>query len=185
MLENNFSMSKNLSDFFNNISESKEEVEKLFSFSNIDEMYEYAISKSEGNFSKEEFSNSLNLVMEYLKNLESKKLSNNNLVKSKELSTDDLENITGGQEESTFRSIAMIINAITSLIETILNLRYKSKSDEYQRELMKENKIINDLEREKKAYELKLHKKNLENELELLEKNKNKNKDVTQEIKNN
>lgn len=172
MSENNVSMSKSLSDFFNNISKNKEEVEKLFSFSSIDEMYEYAISKSEGNFSKEEFSNSLNSVMEYLKNLESKKLS-----------SDDLENITGGQEETTLRSISMMMPAIASLLETLLNLRYKSKSDKYQRELTKENKVINDLEREKKIYELKLYNENLKNQIELLEKNKNK--DVTQEIKNN
>lgn len=176
MLENNVSTNKNLSDFFNNISKNEEEVKKLLSFSNIDEMYEYAISKSEGNFSKEEFSNSLNPAMEYLKSLESKGLLDSDLVKIKELSSDILKNIGGGQGEETLsRSAAMIFGAACPVIETILRLSYQSKSDKYQRELMKENKVITDLERKKKAYEHQLSIMRLQNEIELLEKNKNKN----------
>ena len=176
MSENKLNISKNLSDFFNTISKNQEEVEKLFSLSNVDEMYKYALSKSESGFSKEEFKEALSLVMKCLKNPESNKISDN-----------ELENVTGGkdEEETLMRSIAMMAPAIASLLETLLNLGYKVKVDNYQKELMKENKTLNDLEKKKQEYELRIQIENYKNELELRQKNKNKNKNIVEEIKNN
>ncbi len=169
MPENKFNINKNLSNFFNTISKNQEEVKKLFSLSDIDEMYKYALSRSEGEFSKEEFKNALSLMVDYLKNPESGKISD-----------DEMEKITGGAEETTLRSLAMMAPAIASLIETLLNLGYKRKAEKYQKELMQENKPLNDLEMKKKEYELRLEIQNLENKLK--EKNKN---NINEEIKNN
>ena len=46
---------KNLLNFLEKISKDKEKVQKLISYSDIDDMYQYALSESDGHFTKEEF----------------------------------------------------------------------------------------------------------------------------------
>ena len=162
MPENKFNISKGLSDFFDTISKNKEEVEKLFSFPSIEEMYKYALSKSEDKFSEKEFNDALNLMIKCLKSSE-----------SNEISDDELRSVAGGTDdkETTLRSLAIMVPSIGSLLETLLNLGYKLKSDSYNRKISKENKFIDDLEKKKKEYELRIQIENYKKELELKQKN--------------
>lgn len=138
---------KNLLNFFNQISKEQDKLLKMISYPDVDKMYEYAISESEGDFTKEEFIDALKEVSE----ISSKILSDpENLNKSsekisKEISEENLENISGGAgdaPEEWHRSITNLANPAVNLVATLVDAGFKYKSNKLKDKLENENKDL-------------------------------------------
>lgn len=128
---------KNLLDFLEKISKDKEKAQKLISYSDINEMYEYALSESDGSFTKEEF---MSVIEEIIK-LMSKVLSDaENSGKSpeeiiSEMSDNSLRGISGGAKqndnpptpsgETTLRSLVSLGPPTVELVRIITDAHFK------------------------------------------------------------
>lgn len=89
---------KNLLEFLKKIFKSKEKVIKLISYSDINEMYEYALSESDKYFTKEEFMDATKKIINLFSKIlsEVKKTGKSTKEVIKEISDNDLESISGG-----------------------------------------------------------------------------------------
>lgn len=141
-------MNQNLLNFFEDISKDQEKLKKLFSYKDLDKMYEYAISESKADFTKEEFEEGLESIVTLSESIESGEISKKDLESGK-VDEETLSKISGGVDETAHRSIVLAIAAILpfglgawKLIKDSVDKRkerkaleeYK-KTDEYKRKV--------------------------------------------------
>lgn len=141
-------MNQNLLNFFEDISKDQEKLKKLFSYKDLDKMYEYAISESKADFTKEEFEEGLESIVTLSESIESGEISKKDLESGK-VDEETLSKISGGADETAHRSIVLAIAAILpfglgawKLIKDSVDKRkerkaleeYK-KTDEYKRKV--------------------------------------------------
>ncbi len=134
---------KNLLKFLEKISKDKDKILKLASYSNPEEMYNYALSESDGGFTKEEFMDTLKEISDISNQilLNAKKSGKSPEEIIKEMSDENLENVSGGIEE-VHRSIVMGASAAVSLFGILFQM-YNSYN---QRKITENNeKKFNDL----------------------------------------
>jgi len=134
---------KNLLKFLEKISKDKDKILKLASYSNPEEMYNYALSESDGGFTKEEFMDTLKEISDIsnkiLLNAQNSGKSPEEIIK--EMSDENLGNVSGGIEEK-HRSIVMSVQAAVSLFGILFQM-YNSYN---QRKITENNeKKFNDL----------------------------------------
>lgn len=104
-------MNQNLLKFFEDISKDEEKLKKLFSYEDLDEMYNYALSESKEEFTKEEFEKGLNSIVSLSESIESGEISKEDLESGK-IDEEVLSKVSGGAEETTLRSIVLGLAAI-------------------------------------------------------------------------
>ena len=135
-------MNTNLSKFLNKVSTDKKLASEFFQNQNLKDLYAFALKHSKGGFSEQELQEVIDITEIYL-----------NEVQKGELSEDDLEHIAGGdpKEETTLRSIAIMVGPLISLALTLPDIiskyysvrkRYESEQDklriaELEQKLMK------------------------------------------------
>ncbi len=101
-------VNKNLINFLNKISKSKDLISRFFAKKTFKDQYKFAINNSEGGFSENELQQALDITEIY-----------SNKLQKGELSENDLENVAGGggpNEETTLRSIAMMFGPAVNLV---------------------------------------------------------------------
>lgn len=104
-------MNQNLLNFFEDISKDQEKLKKLFSYQDLDKMYEYAISESKSNFTKEEFEEGLGSIVDLSERIESGEISKEDLESGK-IDEEVLSKVSGGVDETVHRSVVLGIAAI-------------------------------------------------------------------------
>ncbi len=163
---------KNLLKFLEKISKDKDKILKLASYSNPEEMYNYALSESDGGFTKEEFMDTLKEISDIsnkiLLNAQNSGKSPEEIIK--EMSDENLGNVSGGIEEK-HRSMVMCAQAAVSLFGILFQM-YNSYN---QRKITENNeKKFNNLNEKKiKLEELRtrLEIEEAEEKLRQLEQN--------------
>lgn len=110
-------MNQDLLNFFEDISKDEEKLKKLFSYEDIDKMYEFALSESKGDFTKKEFEEGLNAIINLSESIRSGEISKEDL-ESGEVDDEILSTVSGGAEETPLRSGAMIFAAAVPLVIT-------------------------------------------------------------------
>ncbi len=135
-------VNQSLLKFFEDISKDEEKLKKLFSYEDMDKMYEYAISESKGDFKKKEFEECLNSII----NL-SEKISEGELDPEK-IDEETLSKISGGAEETWGRNIAMLAPAVITLIIAGIGWYREDKKAKKEEEKGKDPSRIKDKELE-------------------------------------
>lgn len=110
-------MNQDLLNFFEDISKDEEKLKKLFSYEDIDKMYEFALSESKGDFTKKEFEEGLNAIINLSESIRSGEISKEDL-ESGEIDDEILSTVSGGGQETPLRSGAMIFAAAVPLLIT-------------------------------------------------------------------
>lgn len=163
---------KNLLEFFKKIFKSKEKVIKLISYSDIDEMYEYALSESDKYFTKEEFMDATKKIINLFSKIlsEVKKTGKSTKEVIKEISDNDLESISGGVDpldqpkpappsdkpgsndqapkETVLRSLAYFAAPFVQLCVTGSDLFTNIRNYNHQVKLEEEEKPFLDIQRQ-------------------------------------
>lgn len=174
---------KNLLDFLEKISKDKEKAQKLISYSDINEMYEYALSESDGSFTKEEF---MSVIEEIIK-LMSKVLSDaENSGKSpeeiiSEMSDNSLRGISGGAGngnnaanttpntgETTLRSLVNLADPTVRLVSIITDAHFKSREREDRAKQMEIIKPFTEVQQELGILQTKIQIEKAKKELAAL-----------------
>lgn len=104
-------MNQNLLKFFEDISKDEEKLKKLFSYEDLDEMYNYALSESKEEFTKEEFEKGLNSIVSLSESIESGEISKEDLESGK-IDEEVLSKVSGGADETVHRSVVLGLAAI-------------------------------------------------------------------------
>lgn len=116
----------NLLKFLNRVSSDTKFMSEFFANKSSEDLHKFALSHSEGGFSKEELQESLDIMEIYA----------NKFAKG-ELSENDLQNVSGGAgEESNLRSYVMLTGHLVNLIISAGQLltNYFSTKSKYNNE---------------------------------------------------
>ncbi len=149
-------MNQDLLKFFEDISKDEEKLKKLFSYEDKDKMYEYALSESEGDFTKEEFEECLDSIINLSESIDSGEISKEDLESGK-IDEETLSKISGGAEETLGRDIVLLVAALVPALTTIglechRSLKEKKKEKKEEEESKTE---YNKLQKKLKMLELK------------------------------
>lgn len=136
-------MNQDLLNFFEDISKDEEKLKKLFSYEDIDKMYEFALSESKGDFTKKEFEEGLNAIINLSESIRSGEISKEDL-ESGEIDDEILSTVSGGGQETPLRSVAMIFAAAVPLVITAAQFivtAIRNKKDNKARKAFEESKM--------------------------------------------
>lgn len=162
-------VNQSLLKFFEDISKDEEKLKKLFSYEDMDKMYEYAISESKGDFKKKEFEECLNSII----NL-SEKISEGELEPEK-IDEETLSKISGGAEETWGRNIVLLLPSIITLGVTIGTWIREDKKAKKEEEKRNDPNHIKDQELERE-YRIWQYRKGIEEARRYLATPTDKNK---------
>lgn len=148
-------MNQNLLKFFEDISKDEEKLRKLFSYEDLDEMYDYAISESKENFTKEEFEEGLNGVISLSESIKSGEISKEDL-ESGEIDEEILSKVSGGADRETpHRSAVLGLAAILPFTLSLYAIIKNAVDSKKQKKALEEFKKTDEYKEQMKLQKLK------------------------------
>lgn len=146
-------MNQNLLNFFEDISKDQEKLKKLFSYQDLDKMYEYAISESKADFTKEEFEEGIDSIVTLSESIESGEVSKEDLESGK-IDEEVLSKVSGGADETVHRSVILGIAAILPFALGAWKLVKDSVDKRKERKALEEYKKTDEYKRKVEADKL-------------------------------
>ena len=148
-------MNQNLLKFFEDISKDEVKLKKLFSYEGLDEMYDYAISESKENFTKEEFEEGLNGVISLSESIKSGEISKEDL-ESGEIDEEILSKVSGGAgQETGHRSAVLGLAAVLPFALSLYGIIKGAIDSKKQKKALEEFKKTDAYKKQMKLQELK------------------------------
>lgn len=147
-------MNQNLLKFFEDISKDEEKLKKLFSYEDLDEMYNYALSESKEKFTKEEFEEGLNSIVSLSESIESGEISKEDLESGK-IDEEVLSKVSGGAEESVHRSVVLGLAAILPFALSVYGIVKNAIDSKKQKKALEAYKKTEEYKEQMEAKRLK------------------------------
>ncbi len=147
-------MNQNLLNFFEDISKDEEKLKKLFSYEDLDEMYNYALSESKNEFTKEEFEEGLNSIVSLSESIESGEISKEDLESGK-IDEEVLSKVSGGGDETVHRSVVLGLAAILPFALSVYGIVKGAIDSRKQKKAMEAYKKTEEYKKQMEAQKLK------------------------------
>ncbi len=148
-------MNQNLLKFFEDISKDEEKLKKLFSYEDMDKMYEYAISESKGNFKKKEFEECLNSIIKLSESINSGEIEiSKEDLKSGKIDDEVLNKVSGGVDETLHRSIVLLLATLIPAGVTLYTLKKNADAAEEKNKKIEEIKKTPEWQRQQELKKL-------------------------------